>query len=375
MTRADEAERQEAGPPATRSSGIVPAFVMLAGTLISFSGLAWDIGWHTDVGPDSFFTLPHLFIYSGGAIAGLTSLVMVLRATAAQRRGIDPDPAVGGRAFQVLGAFAAPIGYLIGGIAAASFLLYGLWDEWWHSLYGFDVTIASPPHQGWLNSICMTIMGTAIVFAAAREHRWGRYGLMVALATFASYFSITSEALGDVNLDSSIDWVVVAIVVIPVVCVLLGARVVPRGGALGTAFANLVLNLVVWNFAVWAVVWYADVQHLALRDFSEQGFPVEQLVIPAAVFVFGVAVELLLRWRGASAWLLGLYGAVGATTVTWWLTTSGGDAGEQSGSVVLSCLAAGVIAALLGAATWRLGHAMRGANPAGADSSGVEVTA
>ncbi len=359
MTLADEAERQGANPT-TGSSGIVPAFVMLVGTLISFSGLAWDIGWHTDVGPDSFFTLPHLFVYSGGAIAGLTSLVMVLRATAAQRRGIDPDPAVGGRAFRVLGAFSAPIGYLIGGIAAASFLLYGLWDEWWHSLYGFDVTIASPPHQGWLNSICMTIMGTAIVFAAAREHRWGRYGLMVALATFASYFSITSEALGDINLDSPVEWVLVAVVVIPVACVLLGARVLPRGGALGTGFVYLALNLVVWNFANWAVVWYADVQHLALRDFSELGFPIEQLVIPAGVFVFSVVVELLLRWRGASAWLLGLCGGVGAIAITWWLTASGDEG--PSGGVVLTCVAAGVIAALLGAAVWRLGYAMRVAN-------------
>jgi hypothetical protein len=356
---------------------MVPAFVMLAGTLISFSGLAWDIGWHTDVGPDSFFTLPHLFVYSGGAIAGLTSLVMVLRATAAQRRDIDPDPAVGGRAFKVLGVFAAPIGYLIGGIAAASFLLYGLWDEWWHSLYGFDVTIASPPHQGWLNSICMTIMGTAIVFAAAREHRWGRYGFMVALATFGSYFSITSEALGDINLNTQIVWVLAAVVVIPIVCVLLGARVLPRGGALGTGSVYLVLNLVVWTFANWAVVWYADVQHLALRDFSEQGFPIEQLMIPAAVFVFSVVVEMLLRWRGVSAWLLGASGGVGAIAITWWLMGSGDetDGGGQSGGVVLTCVAAGVVAALLGVAIWRLGYAMRVANTRRTNTSDVVAAA
>jgi hypothetical protein len=355
---------------------VLPAFVMLAGTLISYSGLVWDIGWHNDVGPDSFFTLPHLFIYSGGAIAGLTSLTMVLRATAAQRKGTEPDPAVGGRAFKVLGAFSAPIGYLIGGIAAASFLLYGLWDEWWHSLYGFDVTIASPPHQGWLNSICMTIIGTAIVFAAAREHRWGRYGLMVALATFGSYFTITSDALGDINLDSRIDWVVVAAVVIPIVCVLLGARVVPRGGALGTGFVNLVLNLAVWNFANWAVVWYADVQHLALRDFSEQEFPLEQLVIPAAVFVYSIVVEMMLRLRGATAWLLGLCAGVGAIAITWWIT-AGFPSGEEfdAGSVVINCFAAGVIAALLGIAIWRLGYAMCVANTRRAIASDAAAAA
>jgi hypothetical protein len=355
--------------------------VMLAGTLISLSGLAWDIGWHTDVGPDSFFTLPHLFVYSGGAIAGLTSLVMVLRATSAQRHGVEPDPAVGGRAFRVLGVFAAPIGYLIGGIAAASFLVYGLWDEWWHGLYGFDVTIASPPHQGWLNSICMTIMGTVIVFAAAREHRWGRYGLMTALACFGSYFTITSSALGDINLNSQINWVGVAWVVIPIACVLLGARVLPRGGALGSGLINLVVNLVIWNFANWAVVWYADVQHLALRDFSDIGFPVERLVLPAAVFVFGVLVELLLRWREANAWLLGLYGGIGAAVITWWVTTQfgGGDHGpyrdEASNGLVLTCVAAGVFGALVSMAIWRLGYALRLANTRRTDASDAAVAA
>jgi hypothetical protein len=142
--------------------------------------------------------------------------------------------------------------------------------------------------------------------------------------------------------------------------VLLGARVLPRGGALGTGFVYLALNLVVWNFANWAVVWYADVQHLALRDFSELGFPIEQLVIPAGVFVFGIVVELLLRWRGASAWLLAACGGVGAIAIAWWLTTFGDEG--QSGAVVLTFVAAGVIAALLGAAIWRLGYAMRVAN-------------
>ncbi len=364
------------------SHGKVPAFVMLAGTLISLSGLTWDIDWHSYVGPDSFFTLPHLFIYSGGAIAGLTSLVMVLRATAAQRNGHDPDPAVGGRAFKVLGVFAAPIGYLVGGIAAASFLLYGLWDEWWHGLYGFDVTIASPPHQGWLTSICVTMIGTAIVFAAAREHRWGRWGFMVAIAAFGQYASITSSALADINLSATIDWFTLTWLAIPLVCVLLGSQVVPRGGALGTGLLTLVLNLVTWSFAVWAVGWYADLQHLALRDFVELGFPIDMVLIPAMVFVFGVIVELLLRWRGASAWLLAGTGAAGAIAITWLLgsmaggTDLGGDGGGgPAGSILLTCVAAGLLAGVLGGATWRLGRALRASNTLPAVSTTVGASA
>jgi hypothetical protein len=348
------------------SHGKLPAFVMLAGTLLSLSGLTWDIDWHSYVGPDSFFTLPHLFVYSGGAIAGLTSLVMVLRATAAQRNGQVLNPVVGGRAFKVLGVFAAPIGYLVGGIAAASFLLYGLWDEWWHSLYGFDVTIASPPHQGWLTSICVTMIGTAIVFAAAREHRWGRWGFMTAISAFGQYASITSTALADINLGSTVDWFTVTWVAIPIVCVLLGSQVVPRGGAVGTGLLTLVLNVVTWSFAVWAVGWYANLQHLALRDFVVLGFPIDQVLIPSALFVFGIVVELLLRWKGANAWLLAGCGAAGAIAITWWISSAmqsdisiERSAGGYTSSVLLTCIAAGALAAVLGGATWRLGRALR----------------
>jgi hypothetical protein len=357
--------------------GKLPAFVMLAGTLISLSGLTWDIDWHLDVGPDSFFTLPHLFIYSGGAIAGLTSLVMVLRATAAQRNGHDPDPAVGGRAFTVLGMFAAPIGYLVGGIAAATFLLYGLWDEWWHGLYGFDVTVASPPHQGWLTAICVTMIGTAIVFAAAREHRWGRWGFMVAIAAFGQYASIQSGALSDINLSATIDWATLTWLTIPLVCVLLGARVVPRGGAFGTGLLTLILNLATWSFAVWAVGWYAEVQHLSVRDFVELGFPVDMVTIPAIVFAFGVVVELALRFTGANAWVLAGAGAVGVIAIIVVLGSvgSGGvdlggeDGGGPAGSMLLTCVAGGLLAGTLGGAMWRLGGALRASNAAPAASA------
>ncbi|MGV9800456.1 hypothetical protein ACWDTP_20660 [Mycobacterium sp. NPDC003449] len=353
-----------------QSPGRPPAFVMLAGTLISLFGLTWDIGWHSDVGPDSFFTLPHLFVYSGGAIAGLTSLVMVLRATAAQRNGLAPDPAVGGRPVKVLGVFSAPIGYLIGGIAAATFLLYGLWDEWWHGLYGFDVTIASPPHQGWLTSICVTMIGTAIVFAAAREHRWARWGFMTAVAAFGAYASITSTALADLHFDTSIDWFTATWVAIPLICVLLGSQVLPRGGAVGTGLLTLLVNLVMWPLAEWAVGWYAGVQKLSLRDYVELGFPVDMLMVPAAVFGFGIVVELVLRVRGAGAWRLAGLGAVGAVAIAWWLGSSGTAVGTAA-----TCAAAGGLAALLGGATFRLGRTMREVGTAPADDHEMAATA
>ena len=58
--------------PATRAvrTARAGAWSVLIGTLITLVGLSWDIQWHIEVGPDTFFTLPHLFLYSGSAIAG-----------------------------------------------------------------------------------------------------------------------------------------------------------------------------------------------------------------------------------------------------------------------------------------------------------------
>ncbi|PWK85680.1 hypothetical protein C8D88_106308 [Lentzea atacamensis] len=137
--------------PSTRTvpKGLVPASLVLGGTLLSLVGLTWDIQWHSDVGPDTFFTMPHLFLYAGSALSGLASLVVVLMTTADAKRDRTVDPIVGGRAVGVFGrTFAAPVGYLISGTGAALFLVYGLWDQWWHGLYGFDAVIDSPRTSG-----------------------------------------------------------------------------------------------------------------------------------------------------------------------------------------------------------------------------------
>ncbi|MFC7614941.1 hypothetical protein ACFQV2_16880 [Actinokineospora soli] len=153
--------------------GVVPAATLMGATLLSLVGSTWDIQWHSDVGPDTFFTVPHLLLYAGAALAGFVSLAVVLATTAAQRAGRPVDPTVGGRPIRIFGGvFTAPIGYVVSGTGAALFLLYGLWDLWWHSLYGFDAVIDSPPHIGLLLGDMITSIGLIIVFAAGKANRW-----------------------------------------------------------------------------------------------------------------------------------------------------------------------------------------------------------
>src|SRR6266568_2705835 len=76
------------------------AWTVLLGTVISMVGLSWDVQWHKDVGPDTFFTLPHLFLYSGSAISGFAALAMVVLVTSAQRAG-RAVPRTGGTPIRV----------------------------------------------------------------------------------------------------------------------------------------------------------------------------------------------------------------------------------------------------------------------------------
>ena len=172
---APERDTDHTGPPGTAAR--IGAWSVFAGTVITTLGISWDVQWHKEVGPDTFFTLSHLALYSGSALSGISSLVMVLLATSAQRAGNPLARTVGGTPVRVFGGtFTAPLGYLASGAGAALFLIYGLLDLWWHSIYGFDAVLNTPSHVALFLSISITMVGSVIVFAAARDQRWGQVG-------------------------------------------------------------------------------------------------------------------------------------------------------------------------------------------------------
>jgi hypothetical protein len=280
----------------TRSAprGLPAASFVLGGTLLSLIGLTWDIQWHSDVGPDTFFTLPHLLLYSGSAVAGLASLIVVLRTTAAEKAGRPVDPIVGGRAVGVFGrTFAAPVGYLISGAGAASFLLYGLWDQWWHGLYGFDAVISSPPHIGLLLSISVTMVGAVMVSATAREQRWGAIFTVVGIAVLLGFSTVTAIGLSEIH-AGVVNTVTAGVAFLSAMSVLMGARLLDRpGGALGVAAVLAVIQGVFWVFSPWAARVYADAIGLPMRDYVD-GVPSLPALMPMCLLLVAVVVELVL---------------------------------------------------------------------------------
>jgi hypothetical protein len=110
----------------------------IVGSLSIVVGLLWDISWHVTIGRDTFWTPAHLAIHLGGILGGLTGGALVLRGTFGKGSG----PA--GIRFW---GFVGPLGAFVAIWGALAMATSAPFDDWWHSAYGLDVQIVSPPHS------------------------------------------------------------------------------------------------------------------------------------------------------------------------------------------------------------------------------------
>ncbi len=95
----------------------------------------FDDSWHTDRGRDDFFIPPHLLLYGGVLLAALTVAAWGFVAWRAYGGGVAGvravlrDPAI-----------------MIAGIGGVTTLAAGPIDAAWHTAYGRDAVLWSPPH-------------------------------------------------------------------------------------------------------------------------------------------------------------------------------------------------------------------------------------
>ena len=118
-------------------------------------GLAIDIQWHTDIGRDKLLTPPHMMIFSG-----IIPTMIFLGCYITWFSFIRPDTA-GGYHFSILSA-PIPIWIILAGMI--TLLLGGLYDDLWHSNYGVDTTIITPPHL-WTFSGGMIVELATVILA------------------------------------------------------------------------------------------------------------------------------------------------------------------------------------------------------------------
>jgi hypothetical protein len=109
-------------------------------SLFTIVGVLWDISWHTSIGRDRFLSPPHILIYLGAIFAGLFSGIQVL-----WNSFYGKDDARSSQ-IRVWGIFYSSLGALFCIWGAIAMLTSAPFDNWWHSAYGLDVKILSPPH-------------------------------------------------------------------------------------------------------------------------------------------------------------------------------------------------------------------------------------
>ena len=163
----ESAPAQPSKPPdlAERRLRRIGAWLLLILALQAELGLAWDRNWHDLVGRNEFFTPPHIMLYSGIAVSGLIALFVVLIDTYRYYKktpGVDDNSTV-----RILRFFHAPLGYVILGFGALIDLLAAPFDNYWHILYGIDVTLWSPFHL--MGTVGAIIVGLGIAFVFASE--------------------------------------------------------------------------------------------------------------------------------------------------------------------------------------------------------------
>ena len=154
LRRAAAGAAQLTDLPAWCASSII---VVLWSLAVAVVGFTWDVAWHADLGRDQqLFTPPHVLILVGLFGIGLGALSAVLLATAERAD-------VGWR----IGGLRIPWASIPMGIMAAGALVGFPLDDYWHAVYGIDVTMWSPTHLLMIGGASLTPIAAWLLLAEA----------------------------------------------------------------------------------------------------------------------------------------------------------------------------------------------------------------
>ncbi|HEX4755298.1 MAG TPA: hypothetical protein VH661_06055 [Candidatus Dormibacteraeota bacterium] len=149
------------GVPAWCAAGVALALWSLMVALVGFS---WDVAWHADLGRDqALFTPPHVMILTGLVGIGVAALVSIALATAD-----------GARVGVAIGRLRVPWSTLPMGIMATGAVIGFPLDNYWHSVYGIDVTMWSPTHLLMIGGASLTPIAAWLMLAEAGPPTRGR---------------------------------------------------------------------------------------------------------------------------------------------------------------------------------------------------------
>jgi len=142
----------------TARKSAVPWYVWCAVVAVTSAmvGTHWDIAWHRSIGRDSFWTPAHMAIYLAGVLAGSSCGYLILSTTFA-------GAAAAHQAAVTIWGFRGPLGAFICAWGGVAMIASAPFDDWWHSAYGLDVKVLSPPHVVLIAGIIAIELGALIL--------------------------------------------------------------------------------------------------------------------------------------------------------------------------------------------------------------------
>lgn len=323
------------------------AILLVLAELAFVFGAAWDIQWHYAIGRDRPFIPPHLLLLGGIAATGVIALGGVLGRTL---RPLSNEESIATTELPLLGRFRAPVGLFLAGFGALCSALAFPWDDYWHRLYGVDVTLWAPFHVMIIGGMALAALGTAYLFAA-HPGRISGLGTAVALGVGAAILLLLqAQALDREGILSlrprptiiyppllialTVPWLVAASLAVrltlprlpglPVVTGLGGSSTsipIPVGATVA-ALVLTGLRFGLFAFIPWALRWAATVEGARVRE--------QNMVVLATPFAF-------------PAWIIAAAVVVDATS---WLIRSRRFEGVPLGRP-LALVVAGAVAALV----------------------------
>ncbi|GAC1421939.1 MAG: hypothetical protein PVS3B3_01030 [Ktedonobacteraceae bacterium] len=267
-------------------------------------GLAWDREWHDLIGRDQFWIPPHIMLYTGVGGTGLIALLIILLDTMRYykgKAGVDNTSTV-----RIFGFFHGPLGFAILGFGALNDLLAAPLDNYWHELYGIDVTLWSPFHI--MGTIGGVVMGLGSIYAFASEARIEQqkgttpafllngpeWGLLLQLSAFVGITQLSLTAFAPITLGT---WrfpiYALPLVAVAGFCLVAAVQSTRKPGAATlTALLVWLLALVTQSFVPSALVYTVTKLHLAFRFVDRTpSFNVALAFLPLLFLVCALLVD------------------------------------------------------------------------------------
>lgn len=121
------------------------------GVAMQVGAANWDIIWHGIVNVESFFTPPHLVLYSGVGLTLIATIIAIV-ISIKHNGGLNKQ-------FSLFHKIPNPLKLIALGCIIEVFS--GQFDSWWHTNFGFD-GLLSPPHLMLISGMLLSIIGALI---------------------------------------------------------------------------------------------------------------------------------------------------------------------------------------------------------------------